>query len=119
MNLKNKTNQSYTMEAAPFASGGEGEIFKIKGRSDICVKKFSSYKKERISKLELLIENRPHHHTNFAWPLEIIYGGNNSAVGYTMPLVTGYYSLGELSKFGVGKKYENELAIFSRSTKKG
>lgn len=119
MNVKTKTNQSYTLEVAPFASGGEGEIYKIKGRSDICVKKFTSFKKERIEKLELIITNRPQHHSTFAWPLEIVYGCNNHAIGYTMPLVTGYFSLGELARYGVGKKFENELAIFSRSTKEG
>lgn len=94
--LKNGT--ALTLELRPFASGGEGDLYKITNPTSFLNQVVKIYKpekrtKERESKTEFLAENRPSiqiqdGHHSVIWVNQLIYD-NGLFCGFTMPIAKG------------------------------
>jgi len=93
-----KNGLSIQLESTPFASGGEGDLFKIISPFNFnnqVVKIYKSEKrtKEREAKIEFLISNPPNlqvqdgHHT-VIWMSQIVYE-NGKFIGFVMPIGKG------------------------------
>lgn len=93
-----KTGISIELENTPFASGGEGDLFKIISPSNFHNQVVKIYKpekrtKERENKIEFLIANPPDfqvqdgHHT-IIWMNHVVYE-NGKFIGFVMPIGKG------------------------------
>ena len=78
--------------------GGEGEVFRLRGRPDRAVKVFHPRRmtSELARKLQVMLDRRPEdpnwstrRHRSFAWVEELAYGdpGRRECAGYVMPAV--------------------------------
>lgn len=72
--------------------GGEGYIYLIEGRKDICAKIYKNINKERCEKISIMIKNPPidptwlpMKHRSIAWPISLLYNDKNEFIGFTMP----------------------------------
>ena len=89
---------SYQLASKPIASGGEGDVFQVIGRSVFQVISRSGRKVAKIyhtnkltheleSKLKYMMNNPPDQSVlkQVAWPLDILYDSNNKFCGFVMP----------------------------------
>lgn len=92
-------NQAVIIEDSPFASGGEGELFKVlnpSGLSNCVAKVFHRNKRdaEKEAKIEYLLENPPVFEgaldeQPIVWVKHILHDAQGNFVGFMMPKATG------------------------------
>ena len=87
---KGLSGKSYQTQNAPFAGGGEGDIYDIAGVPDCVAKLYKSDKRttEREHKLSVMVSNKPNIMGQYAWPLDVLYE-NGQFIGYIMPKING------------------------------
>jgi DNA-binding helix-hairpin-helix protein with protein kinase domain len=93
--VSTETNQQISLTDQPFASGGEGELYKVispNSLSNYCVKIFySQYQtQKKAEKLRFMIKNKPDSVGNdndisICWPVDLIFI-QSGFVGFLMPL---------------------------------
>jgi serine/threonine protein kinase len=92
-------NQAVIIEDSPFASGGEGELFKVlnpSGLSNCVAKVFHRNKRdaEKEAKIEYLLKNPPVFEgvldeQPIVWVKHILHDAQGNFVGFMMPKATG------------------------------
>jgi serine/threonine protein kinase len=92
-------NQSIVIEDKPFASGGEGELFRVLNPSSLgnCVAKVFHLNKrdsEKEAKIEYLLQNPPVfegalNEQPIVWVKHILHDAQGQFVGFIMPKATG------------------------------
>ncbi len=131
--LYTSKKQTITIESQPFASGGEGNIHRIKAPKnyqDKCVKiYFEEYcTPEKEQKTLFQVENPPQNlsNSNFivCWPIEMVYRAENQLLqfaGFIMPLAyPNCQQLYELCLPNIKQSLQNVLhQKFNRTTKEG
>lgn len=87
---KGLSGRSYRIQSAPFAGGGEGDIYDIVGASGYVAKVYKPDKRttERERKLSVMVSNKPSVMEQYAWPLDVLYE-NGRFMGYVMPKIQG------------------------------
>ena len=92
MQLKDYKGHSVTISNTAFASGGEGDVYKVTGTlyKNCCVKIFHEGKMAaRKSKLDYMIKhplNAPNNSVyRICWPIEFVQRGNE-CIGFIIPL---------------------------------
>ena len=82
---------NYTILEPRLAQGGEGEIFKIRGRSDLVLKRFFDRHRTttRLNKLQAQIAAGVPQQLlpQLTWPVDIVYE-NGQFIGYIMPALS-------------------------------
>lgn len=80
----------YRTQSAPFAGGGEGDIYDIVGAPGYVAKVYRQDKRttERERKLSVMVSNQPSVMEQYAWPLDVLYE-NGQFIGYVMPKING------------------------------
>lgn len=93
----------FDLEQKPFSSGGEGDIFGIKGNGDNVVK---IYHKDRVTteleeKIKYMTEKQPSRNVinQVAWPLDAVYDQPGIFCGFFMPRLNIDISLSEVYKY--------------------
>ncbi len=116
-NFVNTANgQVIELEASPFQTGGEGELYKIVSPTNLanhCVKLYyQQYQNsQKESKLKYMVSHQPQTlsdgvNFNICWPTDIVYRQNNF-IGFVMPLAfTGGIQLYELCTIKVRKNID-------------
>ena len=94
-----KHKDKIILAAKPFASGGEGKLFKIrspKNYQDRAAKIYHPHKltEEKVAKLQILLKDplaryRPGEQPSFVWPEDLLENERGEVVGFIMPLVSG------------------------------
>lgn len=119
--LLDSANQSYEL-GREIASGGEGSIHEVKGRSNLVVKLYhreaqrSKQVIEIASKVQYMLDHPPsppddlashteHHY--WTWPLAVLFS-EAQFVGYVMPKITGIKGE-EFLQFGSGFSWQARL----------
>ena len=94
---KGLSGKQYHTPDAPFAGGGEGDIYDVTGAPDYVAKIYRPDKRttERERKLSFMTANRPGAMEQYAWPLDVLYE-NGSFAGYLMPKIKGKEKLRNL-----------------------
>lgn len=94
---KGLSGKRYHTPDAPFAGGGEGDIYDVTGAPDYVAKIYRPDKRttERERKLSFMTANRPGAMEQYAWPLDVLYE-NGSFAGYLMPKIKGKEKLRNL-----------------------
>ncbi len=88
----NSTKTAINLEKKPFASGGEGEVFRVINNPDICAKIYHSdqLSKARENKISFLIENTSPNdspeRTTICYPLDKLFNARGKFVGFLMPM---------------------------------
>lgn len=87
---KGLSGRSYRVQSAPFAGGGEGDIYDVVGVSGYVAKVYKPDKRttERERKLSVMVSNKPNVMEQYAWPLDVLYE-NGRFMGYIMPKING------------------------------
>lgn len=87
---KGLSGKSYRIQNAPFAGGGEGDIYDVVGAPSYAAKVYKPDKRttERERKLSVMVSNQPSVMEQYAWPLDVLYE-NGQFVGYIMPKING------------------------------
>ena len=119
MQLKDSKGQLITIADSSFASGGEGDVYKVTGSlyKDCCVKIFHEGKMAaRQSKLDYMVKhplNAPNNSVyRICWPREFVFKGNE-CIGFIMPLAFD----NSHSLYDINLKDGSEL--FVRATERG
>lgn len=119
MQLKDSKGQLITIADSSFASGGEGDVYKVTGSlyKDCCVKIFHEGKMAaRQSKLDYMVKhplNAPNNSVyRICWPKEFVFKGNE-CIGFIMPLAFD----NSHSLYDINLKDGSEL--FVRATERG
>lgn len=90
--LRTQKNERIRLEAASFARGGEGEIFRIMGNPYSVAKIYTNPNeslKHIEAKLNCLVQRSTKElRDRSAWPENLLYNPRNQIVGFTMPLVS-------------------------------
>ena len=98
----------YVIESTPFACGGEGNIYRIVGSTDILAKIYIKTELIQLHEKIKFMVNRPIADTflsSIAWPVDILYGTTGSFCGYVMPKCNITHELSEIYV------YPNKLKI--------
>jgi len=110
MILQGFSGQKYELDTKPFSIGGEGDIYNV---TNIATRVAKVYHNDRItkeleSKLKIMVKRPPNSSvlTQVAWPLDVIYDGNNQFRGFIMPKLNITEELIELYKYPP-QKYKN------------
>lgn len=87
---KGLSGKSYRTHNAPFAGGGEGDIYDVVGAPSYVAKVYKPDKRttERERKLSVMVSNKPSVMEQYAWPLDVLYE-NGQFIGYIMPKING------------------------------
>ena len=89
---KGLSGKSYRIQNAPFAGGGEGDVYDVVGASGYVAKVYKPDKRttERERKLSVMVSNKPKPSVmeQYAWPLDVLYD-NGQFIGYIMPKING------------------------------
>lgn len=108
------SGKSYRTQNAPFAGGGEGDIYDVVGAPSYVVKVYKTDKRttERERKLSVMVSNKPSMMEQYAWPLDVLYE-NGQFVGYIMPRINGKEKLRNIYVFDKrkGKPWSLFIAI--------
>jgi DNA-binding helix-hairpin-helix protein with protein kinase domain len=90
MNYTAPNGTIYSIVDAPFAGGGEGDVFDIPGSFGMVAKIYSPCKRtaEQERKLSAMVNIKPGVMEQYAWPLDVLYEDGRFA-GFVMPRVTG------------------------------
>lgn len=111
---KGLSGKSYRTQNAPFAGGGEGDIYDVIGVAGYVAKIYKSDKRttERERKLSVMVSNKPSMMEQYAWPLDVLYE-NGQFVGYIMPKINGKEKLRNIYVFDKrkGKPWSLFIAI--------
>ncbi|MCL2221015.1 MAG: hypothetical protein FWC20_01650 [Oscillospiraceae bacterium] len=112
MTLTGLTRTTYTLDSVPIGSGGEGDIYRIVGDTDVGAitnrpqKVAKIYKdgvlnQELAEKLNFMIDNPPNDTvlTQVAWPLDMLGGADGKVCGFVMPELSINAELGEIYKY--------------------
>lgn len=98
--LTGANGKSYNLESKPFSSGGEGDIYGIRGDQSRVVK---IYHADRITaeleqKIRLMAKNPPSDSIlkQVAWPLDVVSDGASGFRGFVMPRLNVNAELGEV-----------------------
>lgn len=82
--------ETYIIETPALGKGGEGSIYKIKGKSNLVLKVFNPDKRNetRHKKLLAMIKTplSPNAMKQVTWPVDVVYE-NGTFIGYVMPLL--------------------------------
>lgn len=111
MQYKGKGGIQYNLESSPFAQGGEGKVFNIIGKPNMVAKLYKNglndVSKER--KLLVMVNNPPSKAvmSQIAWPLDVLYDGSNTFVGFVMPKLAINEDLNVIYEYGTSSKYPN------------
>ena len=104
----------YSVQSAPFAGGGEGDIYSIDGATDIVAKIYKADKRttERERKLSVMVSIKPSILEQYAWPVDVLYE-NGQFVGYVMPKISGKEKLRNIYVYDkrTGKPWSLYIAI--------
>ena len=93
--------RTYRLEPTPIGSGGEGDVFCVIGMDKVAkIYKPGVLTKAIEEKLRIMIEHPPSPSvlTQVAWPLDIIYDGDQ-CLGFIMPHLNINTELGEVYKY--------------------
>ena len=108
------SGKSYRTQNAPFAGGGEGDIYDVVGAPGHVAKVYKPDKRttERERKLSVMVSNKPSMMEQYAWPLDVLYE-NGQFVGYIMPKINGKEKLRNIYVFDKrkGKPWSLFIAI--------
>lgn len=87
---KGLSGKSYRTQNAPFAGGGEGDVYDVVGAPGYVAKVYKPDKRttERERKLSVMVSNKPSVMEQYAWPLDVLYE-NGQFIGYIMPKING------------------------------
>lgn len=87
---KGLSGKSYRTQNAPFAGGGEGDVYDVVGAPGFVAKIYKPDKRttERERKLSVMVSNKPSVMEQYAWPLDVLYE-NGQFIGYIMPKING------------------------------
>lgn len=87
---KGLSGKSYRTQNAPFAGGGEGDVYDVVGAPGYVAKVYKLDKRttERERKLSVMVSNKPSVMEQYAWPLDVLYE-NGQFIGYIMPKING------------------------------
>lgn len=87
---KGLSGKSYRIQNAPFAGGGEGDVYDVVGAPGYVAKVYKPDKRttERERKLSVMVSNKPSVMEQYAWPLDVLYE-NGQFIGYIMPKING------------------------------
>lgn len=81
---------TYVIETPPLGKGGEGSIYRLKGKPNLVLKIFNPDKRNetRHKKLLAMIKTplSPNAMKQVTWPVDVVYE-NGAFVGYVMPLL--------------------------------
>ena len=87
--LHGLTNRTYQLEAKPFSSGGEGDVYRIVGQNDLVAKIYHLDRrtKELEQKVTRMANNPPAESVlnQVAWPLDVLYSMEGAFYGFVMP----------------------------------
>lgn len=87
-----KNKAAVNLEDTPFASGGEGSVYRIVNIPGYCAKIYfdSQLSKDKEEKINYLVNHHSNHQPNdkiiICWPTELIYNKSGKFVGFIMPL---------------------------------
>lgn len=87
-----RTAQRIKLSQAYIGRGGEAKVFRT-SNPNLAAKIYNSFKQERIDKLQIMLDNRPHDpmlhkgHVSIAWPQDILKNSSGEYVGFLMPIV--------------------------------
>ena len=108
MILKGKGGIQYNLEAAPFAQGGEGQIFNINDHPDKVAKLYKAGKitPDHERKLLKMVITPPEQDVldQIAWPLDVLYD-NDKFVGFIMRKFKLNEDLNVIYEYGSSAKY--------------
>lgn len=112
--LKGLSGKSYRTQGAPFAGGGEGDVYDVIGVPGFVAKVYKPDKrtKERERKLSVMVSNKPNVMEQYAWPLDVLYE-NGQFIGYVMPKINGKEKLRNIYVYDKrkGKPWSLYIAI--------
>lgn len=100
MMLRGLQGQGYTLEAKPFSSGGEGDVYGVVGMTDKVVKVYHADRitSELEQKLNIMAKRPPSSRvlSQVAWPLDVVYDQRNQFCGFVMPRLSITAELSEI-----------------------
>lgn len=93
----------YQLPDKPFASGGEGAIYKVSRKPDAVAKLYTNPTAELEQKLSYMASNPPVASVlnAIAWPLDILYDQGGKFVGFIMPKMSTDSDLKRLYPYNV------------------
>ena len=92
---------TYQLEQTPIGSGGEGDIYNIRGMDYVAkIYRAGTLTRELEEKLKIMINHPPNASvlTQVAWPLDMAYE-NGQCCGFIMPKLNINAELGEIYKY--------------------
>lgn len=104
--VRDNNNSYHTIRGDSFASGGEGEIYKLSGEDGYVAKiYYQKYRTdERHKKLKAMLMTDYNKLPECAWPVSILYDGNEFC-GFIMRNMSGYIGLIDFYVYDNRKKY--------------
>jgi len=108
--LKGLSGKKYELGTHPFRNGGEGDIYNVINAANSLAKIYHADRitKELENKLKIMVRRPPSSDVlnQVAWPLDVIYYGNNQFCGFIMRKLNIAEELLELYKYPP-QKYKN------------
>lgn len=117
MTLNGLTGTKYLLDDKPFSSGGEGDIYRIKGVRDKVIKLYHSGRitKELEQKIAYMAKRPPSARVlnRVAWPVDLVYDASGRFCGFAMPKldITNELNLIYAYPPRTGITYEQKLLI--------
>lgn len=104
--VRDNNNSYHTIRGDSFASGGEGEIYKLSGEDGYVAKiYYQKYRTdERHKKLKAMLMTDYNKLPECAWPVSILYDGNEFC-GFIMRNMSGYIGLIDFYVYDNRQKY--------------
>jgi len=94
---------TYQLDPTPIGSGGEGDIYRVRGMDGKVAKIYKSgaLTSELVDKLWVMIENPPNASvlSQVAWPLDLVRDDIGNPCGFIMPELSINAELGEIYKY--------------------
>jgi serine/threonine protein kinase len=105
-------NRNYNLAKAPFAKGGEGEVFAIHDTAFVA-KCYFKPSGELEEKLLYMVNHRPKASilSSIAWPLDVIYDENHHFAGFVMERLSSTRDLQEVYAYPPQFSFKNRLII--------
>ncbi len=92
MNLRDQRGKPVTLDNL-LGKGGEGDVFAVRGRSNLVAKIYHSHSAEKVDKLKAMVDHPPTDptqrkgHVSICWPESMLFNSSNLCVGFLMPLL--------------------------------
>ena len=103
MYFKNSAGNVCQLNPTPIGSGGEGDIYPVRGTSSQVAKiyKAGAMTGDLEEKLRVMVANPPNSEvlTQVAWPLDVLYDDSGQCKGFVMPKLNITHELGEIYKY--------------------